>query len=136
MTFTMYGRTLLLKAMFTADTVVLPDHVEVALTLTVPPANAETTQLFEPGPTTSYARVDYALVSDNWTTNGFGDLFNTDMVEFAQVEDTWGLLVGWALVDPDSGQVLNCGPLFEPIATTSGMIPQLPPGSVVLSIQD
>ena len=48
-TFTMYARRQLLRAMFTPDAFTALEEVHVALTRTVPPANASEEQLVEPG---------------------------------------------------------------------------------------
>jgi hypothetical protein len=137
-TFTMYGRTLLLRSVFTADVVTVPASLEVALTNTVPPANSAEDQLVEPdSATTNYVRQTYALTSVQWAPSGFGDLYNTLKISYPQVgSPAWGVLNGWALVDPVSGQCVNAGALLEPIATVTGMIPFLDPGTLVLGIAD
>jgi hypothetical protein len=133
----MSGRTLLLRAVFTPDVVSLPAELEVALTLAVPPANATEDQLSEPAAGTSYARQTYPLTSVQWAPTGFGDLYNTLKISYPQVmSPIWGMLSGWALVDPVSGQCVNVGALLEPIATQTGMVPFLDPGTLVLGIQD
>lgn len=134
MSFTMYGADLLLRALFTPELVTLPTEVEVALTLTVPPRNATEAQLNEPIATTSYERQTYALNGTLWAPTGFGALYNTVKITYPQVATTWGMLNGWGLVDPVSGQLLNCGPLLDPIATIPGMIPFLDPATVMLGI--
>lgn len=130
----MFGADLLVRAVFTPDAVTLPTSVDIALTLTVPPRNAVASQLVEPPGTSSYARQPYVLDSTHWAPTGFGGLYNTLKVSFPQVIDSWGLLSGWALVDPVSGQLLNTGALTDPIATISGMIPFLDPATVMLGI--
>lgn len=130
----MYGADLLLRAVFTPELVTLPTTLQVALTLTVPPRNATAVQLNEPISTTSYARQTYPLNGTHWAPNNFGALYNTVKITFPQVATTWGMLNGWALVDPVSGQLMNCGALLDPIATIAGMIPFLDPATVMLGI--
>lgn len=135
MSFTMYGREILLRAIFTPDAVTLPTSLQVALTTSVPPANASMDQLVEPT-AAEYARQTYAVNAASWAPTGFGDLYNAIKITYPQVVDSWGLLVGWALVDPVAAQCLNAGPLLEPIATIAGMVPYVDPGSIVLGIAD
>lgn len=131
----MYGRTLLLRAVFTPDAVTLPTSLKVCLTLTVPPANAVMEQLVEP-PGLVYVRQTLPLDAAHWAPSGFGELYNTTTVTFPQVVDSWGLLVGWALVDTVSTQCVSAGALKEPMATIPGMVPYVDPGALVLGIQD
>lgn len=131
----MYGRTLLLRAVFTPELVVLPTTLLVALTRTVPPANAAVDQLVEPAGD-GYARQNYPLTGEYWAPSGFGDLYNTVKVSFPQVIASWGLLTGWALLDTVSGQCVNTGALMEPMATTPGMVPYVDPGALTLGIGD
>lgn len=131
----MYGRTLLLRAVFTPELVTLPTELEVALTRTVAPANASEDQLVEPT-LGGYARQVIALDGSHWAPNGFGDLYNTVTVTFPQVTVSWGLITGWALVDPVATQCVNTGALMEPMSTVIGMIPYIDPGALVLGIGD
>lgn len=130
----MFGADLLLRSLFTPELVTLPNHVMVAMTLTVPPRNATADQLIEPLAASTYARQYYALGGAKWAPTGFGSLYNTTKISYPQVATTWGLLTGWALVEPISGQLLNCGALLDPIATIPGMIPFLDPATVMLGI--
>lgn len=134
MSFTMYGADLLLRSLFTPELVTRPTEVDVVLTLAVPPRNAVESQLVEPPVVTTYARQTYPLDGTKWAPTGFGALYNTTKITFPQVADSWGLLTGWALLDPVSTQLINAGALLDPIATISGMIPALEPGTVMLGI--
>lgn len=127
----MHGRSLLLGAVFTPDIMTLPTSLEVAMTRFVAPKNATAAQLVEPTGG-SYERQPYEIGSAHWAPTGFGELYNTTKVTFPQVSAPWGLIMGWALIDPDSGQCLNAGALKEPIATVIGMVPFIDPGALIL----
>jgi hypothetical protein len=135
MSFTMYGRTLLLRAVFTPDAVTLPSALSVALTLTIPPANAVLEQLVEPV-AASYVRQSIPLDAAHWAPTGFGELYNTIKVTFPQAVTAWGLLTGWALLDPVSTQCVSAGALMEPFSAIIGAVPYVDPGALVLGIQD
>jgi hypothetical protein len=135
MSFTMVGRSLLLRAVFTPEAVTLPTEFEVALTRFVAPSNATAAQLVEPVGG-GYVRQEYPVGLAAWAPTGFGSLYNTTKITFPQVSATWGLLAGWALVDPASGQCIDTGALKEPMATVVGMIPYVDPGALVLGIED
>lgn len=131
----MVGRSLLLRAVFTPEAVTLPTSLEVALTRFVAPANATAAQLVEPSGG-DYARQPYQIGGAYWAPTGFGELYNTVKVTYPQVSAPWGLITGWALIDPVSGQCLNTGALMEPMATVIGMIPFIDPGALILGIED
>lgn len=131
----MYGRTLLLRAVFTPELVTLPTELEVALTRTVAPANATEDQLVEPV-VGAYERQVYPLDGTHWAPTGFGDLYNTVRIEWPQVTASWGLITGWALIDAVNGQCVNTGALMEPMSTVIGMIPYVDPGALVLGTAD
>jgi hypothetical protein len=130
----MYGADLMLRLLFAPTTVTRPASAQVALCLNIPPRNAVATQMSEPAPATSYARVSYSLDSTKWAATGFGSLYNTSPVTFPKVTGAWGVLMGWALVDPGSGQLLSAGQLTDPIQTSNGMVPVLGAGSIILGI--
>lgn len=131
----MVGRSLLMRAVFTPEAVTLPTELEVALTRFVAPANATADQIVEPS-VGGYARQIYPIGLTYWAPTGFGELYNTTKVTWPQLTASWGLLTGWALIDPLSGQCLNVGALMEPMATIVGMIPYVDPGALVLGIED
>jgi hypothetical protein len=134
-TFTMYGRELMLRAMLTPDAFTALGDMQVALTRTVPPANADATQLTEPT-VGGYARQVYPALLAYWAPTGFGELYNTQVITFPMITVNWGLVAGWALLDPISGQCLSVGSVQEPYSTIIGMVPRLDPGTMQLGIYD
>jgi hypothetical protein len=135
-TFTMYARRQLLKAMFTPDDFIALDRVEVALTQTIPPANASADQLVEPGAAT-YSRITYPVGELYWAPTNFGELYNTLTVQWAEIAaEQWGFLRGWAVLDPVSGQCLNVGSIMRPFKGITGMVPKLEPGTLMLGLYD
>jgi hypothetical protein len=120
----------------TPETFVPLGDLEIALCATVPPANASVAQLEEPT-AASYARQVYPAGVEYWAPTEFGELYNTLTVEFPIVlEDSWGVVTGYALVDPVSGQCLSVGSLLEPYEATVGMVPRLEAGVLQLGIYD
>jgi hypothetical protein len=134
MSFTMYGSDLLLRLLLTPEVVTAPTSLEVALTLSVPPRNATMAQLVEPADT--YVRQSIVLDATAWVPTGFGPFYNANQVDFPQVVESWGLVVGWALVYAAAGECVNAGALMEPIATVPGMVPYVSPGALLLGLQD
>jgi hypothetical protein len=133
---TMYGAGLFLRAVLTPDVYVAPTGLQVALTRTVPPRNASADQLVEPT-AAEYERQPYFLDGVHWAPTNFGELYNTTKITFAKVGTSgWGMISGWALLDPGSGQCLTVGSIMNPYQATAGMVPYLDPGSVVLGLYD
>lgn len=134
--FTMFGRSQMLRSMVTPDLFVPIDSFEIALTNTVPPANASEAQLVEPT-AAAYVRQTYSTGSTYWAPSGFGEFYNTLLVTWPQVTvDSWGLIRGYAVVDPVSGQCVSVGSIQNPFQATVGYVPKLEPGSVMLGIYD
>ena len=135
-TFTMYARRQLLRGMFTPDVVTALEEVQVALTRTIPPANATEEQLVEPE-AASYVRQTYFVGSMFWAPTNFGELYNTATVQWAQIgAEEWGFMRGWAVLDPISGQCLNVGSIMRPFRGITGMEPKLEPGTLMLGLYD
>ncbi len=135
-TFTMYARRQLLRGMFTPDVVTALEEVQVALTRTIPPANATEEQLVEPE-ADSYARQTYFTGSLYWAPTNFGELYNTATVQWEQIgAEEWGFMRGWAVLDPISGQCLNVGSIMRPFRGITGMEPKLEPGTLMLGLYD
>lgn len=134
-TFTMYGRQLLLRAVYTPDVYTALSTLEFALTRNVAPANATVAALIEPTPT-EYVRQPYTLTSTYWAPSGFGEIYNTLKITWPQVVTVWGMISGWALVEPVSGQCVAVGSVMESYQAIPGMIPYLDPGTVMLGIYD
>lgn len=131
----MYGRSQLLRLMFTPEAASAPASVEIALTRFVAPANATAAQLIEPD-VGDYARQPYGIGLVHWAPTGFGELYNTTKITWPQLSASWGLITGWAVIEPVSGQCLNAGALQEPIATVIGMVPFVDPGALILGLED
>ena len=132
----MYGGDMMLKLLFAPTTVTRPTSVQIALSRTIPPRNAMANQLVEPSGTgVTYARQSIALDATHWAPTGFGSMYNRTKVAFPKVTTAlWGLVVGWALVDPNNSQLLAAGPLSVPVQTTQGMVPILDAGTIILGV--
>ncbi|HEY5727422.1 MAG TPA: hypothetical protein VIV08_02300 [Acidimicrobiia bacterium] len=135
-TMTMYTRDLGIRALFTPSDYVPITSLEVALTRHVAPNNADLSQIVEPTDPL-YERQPYGLDSAYWAPTGFGTLYSTQLVEWTMVlENTWGLIAGWVLIDPVGGQVINTGSIIRPYEASTGITPRLPPGSMVVGFSD
>lgn len=135
-TLTMFGRRFLMRALLTPDTYVPITEVEIALTRSIPVANAAASQLLEPT-ALSYARQTYPTGSIYWAPTNFGELYNTTLITFDQIQaEEWGWIRGYAIIDPTSQQCLDVGSLKVPFRGVIGMVPKLEPGSVMLGIYD
>lgn len=135
-TMTMFTRDLGVRSIFTPDDVTPLTGLQVALTRSVAPNNVDISQIIEPTDPL-YERQDYPLGVANWAPTGFGGLYNTQPVTWARVLDnSWGLIAGWVLIDPVSLAVLNTGSLLEPYEAITGMTPMLPPGAMVVGFSD
>jgi hypothetical protein len=129
-TMTMYTRDLAIRALFTPDDVDVIGGLQVALTQTIAPNNADITQLNEPTDDL-YERQDYGLGIAYWAPTGFGSLFSTqDVVWETVLADSWGLM------DPFSQQVINTGAINSPYEASTGVTPRLPAGSMVVGFSD
>lgn len=135
-TFTMFSRTKMIQALLAHDLYVPLTTLQVALTRNIPVTNATAGQLLEPT-TGGYVRQNYSAGSAYWAPSGFGEYYNTNVVTFPQVTaEGWGLIRGWAVLDPNSGQCLSVGSILDPFNATSGMIPRLDPGVLLLGLYD
>ena len=133
-TFTMFSRAKMLSGLLAPDTFVPLTSLLVALTRSIPVANSSALQLVEPT-TGGYARQSYVANAAHWAPTGFGELYNTMVVTFPQVTAAgWGLIRGWGLIDPTSGQCISVGPIMDPFVATAGMVPRLDPGVILLGI--
>lgn len=135
-TFTMYGRDLMLRAIFAPDLFTPVTTLAVALTRTVPATNASIEQLMEPDAELGYARAVYPVSPGKWASTGFAELYNVDVITFDQVTSPWGRIAGFALLDVPAGQCVAVGSLANPFQATSGMIPKLDGGAVMLGLYD
>lgn len=130
--FTQYGQSQMLQALLTPDTFTTISSVEIALSRSVPPANANASQVLEPT-ATAYARQTYSTGSTYWAPTGFGPYYNTLLITFPQVDaEEWGLIRGYAVIEPISGQCLQVGSIKSPFRATTGYVPKLEAGTVVL----
>lgn len=133
---TMFGRAFALGALVAPDDYVAIANFEIALCRTVPPSNASAAQLIEPV-ATAYARQTYPTGSLYWAPSGFGEFYNTTLITWPQVEaEEWGLIRGYAIIDPVSTQCVQTGTIKNPFRATVGYVPKMEPGSVMLAIYD
>lgn len=134
-TWTMRGRSLMLSAILTPDLFVPIDSLAVALTRSVPVANAAASQLIEPN-TGGYARAEYQAAGAYWAPTGFGEYLNTQTLTFPEITSSWGLISGWAIVLPGSGECLAVGSVMDPFVGEIGMVPTIAPGVLRLGNYD
>ena len=135
-TFTMFSRSKMIQALLAHDSYVPLTTLQVALTRSIPVTNSTAAQLLEPT-TGGYVRQSYAADSAHWASSGFGEYYNTMVVTFPQVTAVgWGLIRGWAVLDPGSGQCIAVGSILDPFAATAGMIPRLDPGVLLRGLYD
>lgn len=135
-TLTMYARDLAVRSLFTPADVTPLTALEVALTRSVPPNNAELDQIIEPTDPL-YERQPYGITTADWAPTGFGGLYSTQMVEWAMVlENSWGLISGWVLIDPVGLQIINTGAILRPYEALTGITPRLPPGTMTVGFTD
>ena len=133
--FTMYGREKLLAGMLLPDVTTAMSGLAIALTAEVPPSNVDVSQLVEPA-AAEYSRVTYGVGSAHWALSGFGEIYNTQEVDFATVVTDWGWLSGWALIDTDADHVINAGALLDPFTAVIGGTPFLAPGTISMGLYD
>ena len=132
---TMFGREGMLGAYLTPDTVVPLGALQVALTRSIPVANAAANQLIEPN-TGGYARAAYYANGAHWSPTGFGEYANSLPIVFPEITASWGLIVGWALIDPVSGQCITVGEIADPYVAEMSTIAVISPGVLVLGSYD
>jgi hypothetical protein len=135
-TFTMYGRMVLLLAYWNPDTFTPLDHTQICLCLDVPPSNASEDQLVEPATLDGYARIDYPMDAAHWPDSGFAELYNAEAFAFPHVDDDWGLIQGWAILDPVAGECLAVGGFAEPFFASLGMDPLIEAAGITLGLYD
>jgi hypothetical protein len=131
----MYGRQLMLKAVYTPDDFTPITEVEVALTRSIAPNNVAVSQLVEPT-APEYVRQPYPLDVAHWSPTSFGELYNSLTLTWPQVTVYWGWVSGWAIIEPVANQVLNAGALLAPFDGALGVVPFLDPGTLVLGLYD
>lgn len=131
----MYGRQIQLAALLNPEIFVPMASLQLALTRTVPVANATPAQLVEPlgG---GYLRAEYLADTSHWTATGFGEYYNTIGLSFPAVVTSWGLITGWALIHPEASQCLAMGSLMNPFVAEVGMVPTVAPGVLLLGNYD
>lgn len=117
-------REMLLRAFFSPDTFTAPTQLYVALTNDVGLINQSGDTLDEPT-AGAYNRAVIPLDSTNWTLSGFGEVYNSNDVDYPPPTpgEDWGYIGGWALLDsPDSGITLAVGSLVVPTFYTSDQL--------------
>ena len=135
-TFTMVGRDMAMRALLTPDDFPTIDAVGIHLTRTVPVANSATSQLTQPDPGGGYAAQYYDTGRNFWEPTGFGEYYNAQRIDFPQVTASWGRMLGYAVSIAGKFECLSVGALAEPFIAEVGMIPYLPPGTIVLGFYD
>ena len=131
----MHGRQEMLKAFLTPDVFVPMSSLQLALTRTIPVANATPGQLVEPVGG-GYIRAWYLADSNHWAPTGFGEYYNTNTLSFPTVAESWGLIVGWALVYPGIPECIAMGKVKNPFIAEAGMTPTVAPGVLLLGNYD
>lgn len=109
-----------------------------ALTWDVAPVNAFGLMLGEPM-LGDYDRVAVPLGPTHWRSSGFGEVVNSQLIQFPMATVDWGLLQGWALLDdPDimQGETYATGSLQTPFYCRAGMIPTVYYSGIVIGIYD
>lgn len=135
-TFTMYGRGQMLKALLDPTGYAPINVFGVALCRYAPPNNASIDQIIEPDEILGYERATYPTTAEMWVSTGFAEYYNLDPITFPQVQADWGLISGWALLDNQAGQCVAVGNLANPFIATTGMVPKLDSGSIMLGLYD
>lgn len=131
----MYGRRLITSLLWAPDLVSAPSSVNVALCLAVPVANAGVDQILEPT-ATEYTQVTYGIGGSYWGDDGYGGLYNIGQIVFPQVLTLWGFILGYAIIDPVAGQVVDAGALLEPFVADVNVTPTIEPGTIALGLSD
>lgn len=135
-TFTMDGRAMAMEALLVPDQFAPLTGLTIALTRTVPVANTAPSQLTQPDPSGGYVAQNYGVGVEFWQPTGFGEFYNAAPVNFPQVTASWGRMLGYAVIASDRSKCLSVGALAEPFIAEIGMIPYLPPGTIVLGFYD
>lgn len=132
--FTVYGMALIMRSIFTPDSVSVPVNFEFAGCLTIPVMNSSPDQLYEPEPSLGYSRANVAPGSASWGVSDFGEIYNLTMLGLGTPTQYWGPLYGWALIDPDLGEVINVGEFIDPIDPVVGQLAVVEPASIVVGL--
>lgn len=129
-----WGRGVMVNAVFRPQSAPALGSLWLALTSSLPVVTDTGSSLAEPRAAT-YARVQYGIGSDFWSTSGPGLLFNSRAVDFRPPDDDWGQVTGWALcTESTSGMVLAFGALQRAMTITAGMRLRVPPAAIRLSL--
>lgn len=98
----------------------------------VPGSNNSGEELDEPM-TDDYTRAIIDNTSAAWVITS-GTLYNGALVDFAEAQEDWGTVSGWAVLDqPVGGNVIFAGAMDSPMAVDSGDTVSIPAGGISFS---
>lgn len=132
--FTVYGMALIMRSIFTPDSVSTPVNLEFAGCLTIPVMNSSADQLHEPEAALGYSRANVSVGSMAWDVSDFGEIYNLTMLSLGTPTQYWGPLYGWALIDPGLGEVINVGEFIDPIDPVVGQQAVVEPAAIVVGL--
>jgi hypothetical protein len=135
-TLSTYTRAQMLRSVFIPDLFVPTTVVKICLTSQIPLNNSSVAELVEPTAESGYVAQDYTMGSAFWEESGFGELYNLNQIIFPTALTSWGVIAGWAMVDPDNNEVLACGELLNPFIAAIGMTPALDSGTITIGIYE
>lgn len=136
---TTFGRQAMVTQWWVRDLADSTSSVWVAYTVTVPPGNADGTQLDEPDPAHGYARLEIPLNSSHWAPTGFGEIFNSLSDTFSTPTSDWGYISGLALLDDatvGAGHVIATGEVAEPFRCPAGITPVVNVGDITIGLYE
>jgi hypothetical protein len=110
----------------------MPDPVYIALFTVMPTDDSFGTECTG----ASYARVSLANNSTNWPNASGGQKSNGVAVTFPTLTESWGTIVGWAIMDHGSLQdvtsIIVYNELADPVTPGVGDIPEFAIGALVI----
>jgi hypothetical protein len=110
-----------------------PAMVYVAL-YTAPPADDGTGGTEVSGGSYARAAVDNAQTAGNWAVAAGGAKANARPIVFPTASAAWGTITAFALWDaPTGGNMLYRGSVVSPFTVTTGIVPTLGVGNLVLN---
>lgn len=132
-TVSMWAREAIVREVFRKENLITACWV--ALTNTVPPANAEWQLLTEPA--FGYARRQVPLDIANWGLTGYGEVYNLNEITYPTPTSKWGLIQGYALMTAATeGETIAVGSLVNPMRVDFGKAPVVKAGGIVIGLFD
>lgn len=129
----MWAREMMVREVFRKENLIL--ECWVALTLSVPEANAPGGSLVEPA--SGYARVQIPLDAANWGLTGYAEVYNVPEITFPSPTANWGLIQGYALCTAATlGETIAVGSLVNPQRVDFGKPPTIKSGGIVFGLFD